>query len=90
MGVYLEKLGVDLKLGHGAALLLRGLLALLDALEEVVDRPGDYTQLFIGDIDVEARPHGVGLPRACLDEKEEGKINLSYVGLWVKQRLKWL
>lgn len=60
--LYLEELGVDLKLGYGASLLLGGLLALLDTLEEVVDGAGDDTQLLIRDVDVEARPHGVGLP----------------------------
>lgn len=70
LGVHLQKLGVDLKLGHGAALLLRRLPSLLDALEEVVDGAGDDAQLFIGDVDVEARAHGVGLPRARLDEQE--------------------
>lgn len=71
MGVYLEKLGVDLKLGYGASLLLGGLSARLDALEEVVDGAGDDTQLLIPDVDVKPRPHGVGLPRTSLDGEEK-------------------
>ena len=47
MCVYLEELGVDLKLRYGASLVLGGLPALLDALVEVVDGAGDYTQLLI-------------------------------------------
>lgn len=60
--VYLEELGVDLKLRYGASLLLGRLSALLNALEEVVDGAGDDTQLLIYDVDVKTRPHGVGLP----------------------------
>ncbi len=61
-GTYLEELGVDFKLRYGASLLLGGLSALLDAPEKVVDSAGDDTQVFIRDVDVKARPHGVGLP----------------------------
>lgn len=72
--LYLQELGVDLELGGGAALLLGGLLALLDALEEVVDGPRDDTQVLVRDVDVEACPHGVGLPRARLQDREEEKL----------------
>lgn len=60
--MYLEELSVDLELGYGESLLLGGLSALLDALEEVVDGAGDDAQLLFDDVDVKARPHGVGLP----------------------------
>jgi len=68
---YLEELGVDLELGGGASLLLGGLAPLLDALVEVVDGTRDDAQLLLADVDVEARAHGVGLPRARLDRQEE-------------------
>lgn len=71
---YLQELGIDLELGGGAALILGGLPALLDALEEVVDGSRDDAQLLVQDVDVEARPHGVGLPRARLQEQEEEKL----------------
>lgn len=73
---YLQELGVDLELGGGAALLLGGLPALLDALEEVVDGSRDDAQLLVQDVDVKARPHGVGLPRARLQEQEEEEEEL--------------
>lgn len=62
MGVHLEELGVDLKLRYGASLPLSSLSTLLDALEEMVDGAGDDAQLFICDVDIEARPHCVRLP----------------------------
>lgn len=70
-GSYLQELGVDLELGGGAALLLGGLPSLLDALEQVVDGSRDDAQVLVGDVEVEARPHGVRLPRARLQEQEE-------------------
>lgn len=60
--MHLEELGVNLKLRHRASLLLGGLSALLDALEEVVDGARDDTKLLINDVHVKARTHGVGLP----------------------------
>lgn len=71
MDGYLEELGVDLKLGYRPSLLLSGLSALLDALEEVVDGSRNDTQLVVYDVDVKARPHGVGLPRTRLDGEEK-------------------
>lgn len=47
LGVYLKELGVNLKLRYGASLLLGGLAAFLNALEEVVDGARDDTQLLI-------------------------------------------
>lgn len=75
---YLEELGVDLKLRYGASLLLSGLSTLLDALEEMVDGAGDDAQLFICDIDVEARPHRVRLPWTGL----RGEMKMSEI-LWI-------
>lgn len=59
---HLQELGVDLELGGRAALLLGRLPALLDAFEQVVDGSRDDPQVLVGDVDIEARPHCVGLP----------------------------
>lgn len=71
--LYLQELGVDLELRYGPSLLLGGLPALLDALEEVVDGAGDDAQLLVWNVDVKARPHGVGLPRTRLQEEEKNE-----------------
>lgn len=71
LGVYLKELGVNLKLRYGASLLLGGLAAFLNALEEVVDGARDDTQLLIWDVDVKACSHGVCLPWSRLDAGEK-------------------
>ncbi len=68
---HLQELCVDLELWNRPALLRGGLSALLDPTEQVVDGPGNDTQLVLPDVDIEARSHGVGLPRTRLDEGEK-------------------
>lgn len=58
---YLQELGVDLELRHGSSLLFSGLLALLNAPEEVADRPGYDAQLLFPDVNIKPCTHGVGL-----------------------------
>lgn len=65
--LHLQELRVDLELRHRLALLGGGLSALLDPPEQVVDGAGNDTRLVLSDVDVEARSHGVRLPRTCLD-----------------------
>lgn len=79
--LHLQELCVDLELRNRPALLGGSLSALLDPSEQVVDGPGNDTQLVLSDVDVEAGSHGVGLPRTRLDTGEktsESSVTLSY------------
>lgn len=62
-------------------MLLGGLSAFLNALEQVVDGSRDDPQVLVGDIDIEARSHCVGLPRARLEQQEERKKRNVYCWL---------
>src|SRR4029434_11344254 len=72
---YLQELGVDLELRHRASLCDSGLLPLLHALEEVGDCPWDDALLLVHDVDIEARAHGVRLPRARLCDETNTHTN---------------
>lgn len=70
--VHLQELRVDLELGDRPALLGGGLSPLLNPSEQVVDGSGNDTELVVSDVDVEACPHGVCLPRTRLDKEQKG------------------
>lgn len=72
--LHLQELCIDLELRNWPALLSGSLSAVLDASKQVVDGPGDDTQLVLSTIDVEAGSHGVGLPRTRLDKRPKTEL----------------
>lgn len=74
MFLHLQELCVDLELRNWPALLSGSLSALLNASKQVVDGPGNDTQLVLSDVDVEAGSHGVGLPRTRLDKGQKTEL----------------
>ena len=63
---HLEELGADFELGRLAAGLLGTIPAVLDSLKQLVNSPRDDALLLLAQVHIEARPHGVGLPRTRL------------------------
>lgn len=63
---HLEELGADFELRRLAAGLLGTLPAVLDSLKQLVNSPRDDALLLLAQVHIEARPHGVGLPRTRL------------------------
>lgn len=68
--LHLQELCIDLELRNRPALLCGSLSPLLYPLKQVIDGPGNDTQLVLSDVDVEASSHGVGLPRTCLEVED--------------------
>lgn len=71
MFVHLQELRVDLELRYRPALLGGRLPPFLNALEQVVDSPGDDPKLVPSDVNIKARAHGVSLPGSRLNKNEE-------------------
>lgn len=63
---YLKELGADFKLWWLAAGLLGTFLPVLDSLKELMNGPRDDSLLLLAKTQIEARSHGVGLPRTRL------------------------
>lgn len=70
-GTHLQELGADFKLGWLDAGLLGPHPPALDSLEQLVDGPRDDSLLVLAQTDVEARPHGEGLPRTRLKHSSQ-------------------